>query len=145
MEIVKLSVNNIDEIADLLKEQLKSEAWSKDQILSSFNSGATSFFGIYDNNVLICVASILVTVDDINLLDIATKEEYKRQGYAKTLLNYVISLKTPNQSVSLEVKSKNIPAINLYKSVGFKTLHTRKRYYKDGDDAWCMFIEKMLP
>lgn len=145
MEIVKLSVNNIDEIADLLKEQLKSEAWSKDQILSSFNSGATSFFGIYDNNVLICVASILVTVDDINLLDIATKEEYKRQGYAKTLLNYLISLKTPNQSVSLEVKSKNIPAINLYKSVGFKTLHTRKRYYKDGDDAWCMFIEKMLP
>lgn len=144
MKIVKLNVNYLDNIVALLKEQLGQQAWNKEQVLSSFNSGSTFFYGIFDGDLLICVASILVTIDDINLLDIATKEQYKRKGFATKLLNYVISLKKPEQTFSLEVKSKNIPAINLYKSVGFKTLNIRKRYYKDGDDALCMFLEKML-
>lgn len=140
MEIVKLEKNDISKIVDLFNEQFKNESWTENQILESFNSNATKFYGIIKNNVLICVASILITIDDINLLDIATKEEYKRQGYATKLLKYIISLKKENQSVSLEVKSKNLPAIDLYESVGFKTLNVRHKYYKDGDDALCMFI-----
>lgn len=140
MDIVKLDKSHINQIHDLLFEQLGQEAWNVNQIENSFNSGSTFFYGMFDGDLLVCVASILVTVDDINLLDIATKENYKRQGKASTLLNYLISLKKPEQSFSLEVKSKNIPAIKLYKSVGFKALNMRKRYYKDGDDALCMFL-----
>ena len=137
MEIVKLNLLHIDKIENLLKEQFKSESWNREQILSSLNSNSTHFYGIFDGEKLICVASILVTIDDINLLDLATAEEYKRKGYAKQLLTYLISLKNKEQTFTLEVKSKNIPAINLYKQLGFKTFHIRKRYYKDGDDALC--------
>lgn len=140
MDIVKLNKSHINQIHSLLKEQLGQEAWNISQIESSFNSGSTFFYGMFDGDLLVCVASILVSLDDINLLDIATKEQYKRQGKASTILNYLISLKAPEQSFSLEVKSKNIPAIKLYKSVGFKVLNTRKKYYKDGDDALCMFL-----
>lgn len=140
MQIVKLNVEDVDKIYDLLYSQFGNEAWNKIQILESFSSGSTSFYGIILNNNLLCVASILQTVDDINLLDIATRQDYKRKGLARKLLSYLIGLKGQNQTFSLEVKSKNEPAINLYKSLGFKVLNIRKRYYKDGDDALCMFL-----
>lgn len=136
----QLTINDLDLIYELFIEQFKEESWTKEQIISSLMSNSTKFYGIFINNKLVCVASVLITIDDINLLDIATKEEYKRQGLATNLLQYLITLKSDQQTFSLEVKSKNINAINLYKNLGFTTLNIRKKYYKDGDDALCMFL-----
>lgn len=141
MQIVKLSVEHLEQILTLFEEQFKSEAWSREQIQSSLLTSTTSFYGIFAGQELVCVASILQSIDDINLLDIATKNEYKRKGYAKHMLNFLLGLKKDNQTFSLEVKSKNLPAIKLYESFGFKTLNIRKNYYKDGDNALCMFLE----
>ena len=140
--IVKLDVKHIESVYNLAKEQFGEESWTYQQFLDSFNSGSTQFYGLFDGDLLVCFASVLITPDDVNLLDIATKESYKKKGYAKQLLKYLIALKKQEQTFSLEVKSKNIPAINLYLSFGFKTLRIRKKYYKDGDDAFCMFLEK---
>lgn len=139
-QLKKLTINDITEIYNLSVEQFGKEAWSILQIKDAFNNKSVSYYGIFDERELVCFACILCTMDDINLLDIATKESYKRQGFAKKMLTYLISLKKDGQSFSLEVKSKNIPAINLYTSFGFKTLNIRKKYYKDGDDALCMFL-----
>ena len=139
-DIVKLNAKDINLIHELYVEQFKNEAWTKDQILSAFNNCSTDFYGIIENDTLICFACILTSVDDINLLDIATKDAYKNKGYAKKMLGFLIGLRGKDQTFSLEVKSKNVPAINLYKSFGLKTLHVRKKYYKDGDDALCMFL-----
>ncbi len=141
MEIVKLNSSNVRQIHSLFKEQFNSEAWTETQILESINSSSTEFYGIFDNNQLISVVSFLKTVDDINILDIATKQTHKRLGFATALLRFVLSLKKQNQTVSLEVKSKNNIAISFYQKFGFKTVHIRKNYYKDGDDALCMFLQ----
>lgn len=140
MNIVELNLNNLDELEELYKEQFKEEAWTKQQIRSAFNNKAVKYYGIFDGKKLVCFAGVLFSPDDINLLDIATKNEYKNQGFAKQMINFLIMQKSGNKSFSLEVKSKNTPAINLYNSFGFKTLHIRKKYYKDGDDALCMFL-----
>ena len=39
--------------------------------------------------------------------------------------------------ITLEVATKNIPALNLYEKFGFEVIHVRKNYYKD-DDAYLM-------
>lgn len=144
MQITKLSILNVQEIYQLLKEQFKDECWSIKQIQDAFNNKAVSFWAIKNDNNLVCVASIIETLDDINLLHIATKNEFKNKGYAKSLLKFLIDLKKEDQTFSLEVKSKNIPAISLYKKLGFNTLNVRKNYYKDGDDALCMFLNKSI-
>ena len=140
MQIHQLKKSHIDDIQKIYNQQFGIEAWTKEQILSAFDNQAVSFYGIFDGDCLVSFASILVSIDDINLLDIATLDSHKNKGYAKALLKFLISQKKSNQTFSLEVKSKNIPAITLYQSFGFKTLHVRKKYYKDGDDALCMFI-----
>ena len=141
MEISKLSINSLDELVEIYNEQFGSEAWTKKQIEDAFNNKAISFYGIYENKELVCFASILESLDDINLLDIATKENYKHKGYASGMMKFLMSLKKSEQTFSLEVKSKNKTAISLYEKFGFKTLHIRKKYYKDGDDALCMFAK----
>ena len=40
--------------------------------------------------------------------------------------------------VSLEVRVSNASAIHLYELNGFKNVGVRKRYYKDGEDAYAM-------
>lgn len=140
MEIIKLSIDSINELYEIYEEQFKNESWTLKQIQDSFNNEFVSFFGVYENGKLVSFASILTSVDDINLLDIATRENFKKRGYAKQLLCYIIGLKKENQTISLEVKSKNKTAISLYEKFGFKTLNIRKKYYKDGDDALCMFL-----
>ena len=89
---------------------------------------------------MVCIASILESMDSVDLLDIATKNKNKRQGYAKALLKHIINIF--DKPIFLEVKSKNQPAINLYTSVGFEVVNTRKNYYKDGDSALCMMLKK---
>ena len=139
IKIIDLNVDYVDQIYDLFREQFKNEAWNKEQILQSFNSSSTKFYGIFDG-CLVCAISILESVDDLNILDIATKQTHKNMGYASALLQHIIDRRKNGQTISLEVKEYNIPAINLYKKFGFKTLSVRKRYYKDGKDALCMFL-----
>lgn len=139
--IQKLSIKNLNELENLYIQQFKDEAWTKEQIKSAFMNNSISYYGIFQNEELISFACIMITLDDINLLDIATKDGYKNKGYAKEMLKFLIGLKNDEQTFSLEVKSKNLPAINLYNSFGLKTLNIRKKYYKDGDDALCMFLK----
>jgi len=140
MEIIKLNINQANLVYEIFLEQFKNESWNQNQIIDSFNSLATNFYGLFDNNVLVCVACVLQSLDDINLLKIATKQQFKQMGYASKMMEYLIGLKNKDQTFSLEVKSKNVPAIKLYEKFGLKTLNVRKRYYQDGDDALCMFL-----
>ena len=74
-------------------------------------------------------------VDTINIVDVYTIEEYRRKGYSKCLFNFLF--KEYNKRFMLEVRTKNISAVGLYESLGFKTIYVRKKYYKD-DDAFIM-------
>lgn len=140
-QIVKLTNNNLEDILFIFNQQFKEEAWTKQQILDSLKSNSTQFYGFFENDKIVCIASVLISIDDINLLQIATQENYKRKGYAKKLLSFLLKIKKETQTFSLEVKSKNTPAIALYEDLGFKTLNIRKNYYKDGDNALCMFLQ----
>ena len=140
MQIVKLTTQNLNELVELYNQQFGDEAWTKEQISSAFNNNSVAYYGILEGAELVCFAGIMESLDDINLLDIATKNGFKQKGYAKAMLRFLIALKKENQTFSLEVKSKNLPAIKLYESFGFKTLNIRKKYYKDGDNALCMFL-----
>ena len=41
----------------------------------------------------------------------------------------------------LEVRESNLPAVNLYKKLGFETTRAIRNYYADGEDAFLMAIQ----
>ncbi len=82
------------------------------------------------------------TIDVVNIIDVFTKEEYRKKGVSSRILKYIINKYKGNKAkLMLEVRSKNIPAINLYKKFDFKEIYVRENYYKD-DDA--LIMEMML-
>lgn len=87
------------------------------------------------------VKQIPTLVKKGHVVSIAVLEQYRRMGIGKSLL--IASLKSMRdiykaEEVYLEVRVSNIPAINLYKKLGFKEVKVLKHYYADGEDAYLM-------
>lgn len=82
----------------------------------------------------------LQLINKAHLVSIAVSGDYRRQGIASALL--VKSMpEIQNQNISecvLEVRVSNYSAINLYESFKFKTEGIKKKYYKDGENAYYM-------
>jgi len=84
-----------------------------------------------------------IIFEDANILMIAVKKEFQGKGYGKLLLDSFIKAAKEKgaKKIFLEVSTENKPALKLYKKSGFKILSKRKRYYKNGDDAFLMALD----
>lgn len=83
-----------------------------------------------------------VVADEAELLKICILGDYRRQGIAEKLLSELLAKMREKGAAAcyLEVRSRNLPAISLYKRLGFAEVGLRKNYYRD-DDAVLMKIE----
>ncbi|MHA1150040.1 MAG: GNAT family N-acetyltransferase [Promethearchaeota archaeon] len=78
-----------------------------------------------------------------HLVSIAVSEEYRRKGIAEALLNKsmpAIKVYSISEYV-LEVRMSNYGAINLYKKFNYESQGIKKKYYKDGENAYFMTIK----
>ena len=83
-------------------------------------------------------------VDELELLKIAVGKEFQGKGYGRLLMEKVIELAEHLEmsSIFLEVRESNIPAIELYKKTGFKTIGIRPGYYvQPKEDALLMKMD----
>ena len=105
----------------------------------NYNSSSDPFekiYAFYDNEVIGFIScSIIYERCEINY--IAVEKEYRRNGIAQSLLEYVIR-NNQFDSISLEVRSDNIEAINFYLKNGFKKVSVREKYYGNVD-GYLMF------
>lgn len=81
--------------------------------------------------------------DELHVLNIATAPEARRRGIAAALMRASLEYAREHhvRILLLEVRRSNLPAIRLYRSLGFTTLSVRKGYYGDnGEDAVEMIL-----
>jgi len=79
-----------------------------------------------------------------HVISIAVLPDYRRKGIGETLLKEALQAMVIHYGARecyLEVRVSNIPAINLYRKMGFKIERTLKRYYADGENAYLMRIK----
>ena len=69
---------------------------------------------------------------EADMMNIAVHADYRRKGIARSLiLELLAQLKTKGvRSLSLEVRSSNLAAIELYNGLGFMQVGRRPGYYK---------------
>lgn len=101
--------------------------------------------GQYNHSIGLEVDDILVGYlfyssypDEININHFAINPDYRRQGYASDIMDYLIEKMTKKQLLYLEVSVDNKPAIKLYEKYGLKIISRRKDYYGQGQDAYIM-------
>jgi [ribosomal protein S18]-alanine N-acetyltransferase len=77
-------------------------------------------------------------VDEMHIMSIAVHPEFRGLGLAKKLMEVSEKDFCGGKLMLLEVRVSNVPAVELYKKLGFKQLYVRKKYYPDGEDAIVM-------
>ena len=127
-DLQDLDISDFDNFwnIDLLKQELKSD-YSK-------------FICAKLENTIVGFAGIKIIVDEAEIMNIAVKENYRRQGIATLLLNSLINICTENEikTIHLEVNEENYSALSLYKKLGFEECGRRKNYYQNTYDAILM-------
>jgi len=110
----------------------------------------SSVISLDSSRVLLCtfkgevVGFALFSLDPFcecpHLLKVAVRPSFRRMGVAQGIMRHATFFFSLYGStrIILDVDTKNTPAINLYKSLGFEVIHLRKRYYSDGADSFLL-------
>ena len=80
---------------------------------------------------------MLKTYECLEIINVVVDSEYRKQGIASKLVNYVVDYYNDLEYILLEVNEHNEKAINLYNKLDFKVINIRKKYYGK-DDALIM-------
>ena len=77
-----------------------------------------------------------------HLMNIAVAPEWRRRGVATDLMNGLFERAGEGARFTLEVRTSNTAAIQMYERFGFRAAGHRRRYYHDnGEDALIMWLE----
>lgn len=137
LKIVMLNSRKNDDQAYKTKYRdliIKNDEYWKQKLTDQNNT----YFAAFDNNKPIGIIRLTFN-DNEEPHDVAiigsfyVKKEYRKQGIGKSLMQKAINLSNQNKSVKttrLYVKQTQIPAINLYKSLGFKKASFEENKYK---------------
>lgn len=126
-----------------LIENYTLDGWSKEQICEELESQAAYMFAATckENDELVAFCAFQCAANEANLNAITCMPGHRKKGVAKMLLKYAFE-HLPAQNVYLEVRAQNVPAIGLYKSLGFNEAGLRKNFYQaPKDDAIVMSLE----
>jgi ribosomal-protein-alanine N-acetyltransferase len=77
---------------------------------------------------------------DLHVLKVATLPALRRCGLARRLMGLAEdhALEMGGESLTLEVRESNDPAIALYEALDYERVGVRHAYYQDGEDAVVM-------
>lgn len=82
-----------------------------------------------------------------HVISIAVLQEYRRRGIGSALMSEALKIfekKYDVDSVYLEVRVSNQPAISMYEKFGFVKARIIRGYYRDGEDAYVM-VKRLKP
>ena len=114
------------------------DAWTEQTLAKMLAQDSTHIMIVYkpegkaDNNNVIGYCLYQIIFEQAEILRIGTHPDYQRQSIASqlfaTLNNELINNKV--ESLLLEVRADNAPALALYERQGFVVIHKRKSYYQ---------------
>jgi ribosomal-protein-alanine N-acetyltransferase len=120
----------------IIEKATQFSPWSEDTFSQCILFGAEGWV-VEMNQQIIGFVLFFSKVGECHILNIGVHPDYQHQGYGKLLMNKVIEVahKELLNSIYLEVRCSNKNAIALYEKMGFKTIGTRKDYYKTANDS----------
>jgi [ribosomal protein S18]-alanine N-acetyltransferase len=122
------AVASIEGPTRMSEEQLRAEMlrpWSLLWVAREGDLGAVAFVVAWH------------VADELHVLNVATRADRRRRGIGRALMGALVAHARNKhvRHVLLEVRRSNVPAIALYRALGFFAMGVRARYYPDDEDA----------
>ena len=130
-EVRALAPEMLDEAAEI-ERLCFSEPWSPEALLYMCKSPNTHAVAVIIDGRLAAYGGCEFVLDEASIVNIATHPDFRRRGCASAIIDALEEfLSSKNvQNIFLEVRVSNMPARTLYEGKGFRTVGTRKNYYR---------------
>lgn len=119
--------------------------WSADSFCDSIRRTDTIFLVCEKDGKIAGYIGMYVSFDEGSITNVAVMPEYRKQGIGEALVSYAqkAGKEAGVNTIFLEVRVSNEPAIALYRKMGFETLGIRKNFYEHPtEDAFIMISAK---
>ncbi|WP_289048662.1 ribosomal protein S18-alanine N-acetyltransferase [uncultured Psychrobacter sp.] len=124
--------NTIQAVANIEALIQPQDAWCYQTLVDLLEQDSIDLLVVYQSDKVVGYCLYQVVFEQAEILRIGTHPDYQRQGIASqlfaTLNNELINNKV--ESLLLEVRADNAPALALYERQGFVVIHKRKSYYQ---------------
>lgn len=140
MKYVLMDSSHVEMIADI-EQQCFSAPWSLKSITSELTNPLSLWVVAEDAGRVAGYVGSQSVMGEADMMNIAVLPEYRRHGIGYQLVNELVDKLRKNgvYCLSLEVRSSNVSAINLYDKLGFTKVGCRPGYYSNPkEDAWIL-------
>ncbi|NCA97090.1 MAG: ribosomal-protein-alanine N-acetyltransferase [Bacteroidia bacterium] len=142
---IRLMIESDLEQVTLIENEAFLSPWRRQDLLYELNDNPINVIYVLEieedtKKKIVGFIDFMVTFSSSTISQIAIAKEYRRKGYAKILLDSMLKhLKDgyPDEveTITLEVRKHNTPAIAFYEKNGFEAVLIKPHYYDNGDDA----------
>ena len=128
--IMPMNVSHVSQIAELEKLCF-SDPWSERSIASEIENSLSFWLVSEEDGVVLGYVGSQSVAPESDMMNLAVAPQARNRGIAQALVCALIEeLKAQNmESLTLEVRVSNEPAIKLYTKLGFEIIGKRPRYY----------------
>ncbi|MEY4397457.1 MAG: hypothetical protein RLZ53_33 [Actinomycetota bacterium] len=141
--IVPAEEKHLAAIMELETACFGNDAWAEETMAFELLAEHTRYFVVLDGEKIRGFAGLskLAGNPQADVQTVCVDESLRGQGYGRKLMERLITAAKSQAATELflEVRADNAVAQNLYATLGFNHIDTRKRYYQpDNVDAWIM-------
>ena len=141
--IRKMKISDLNRIVEIEKNAFKSP-WNEDQFrYELLENPYSELWVLEEDGIIKGYYDLWIIFENAEIATIGVDPLYQKQGYGQKLMDHLTNeaMKHECETIALEVRVSNIPAISLYENNGFFTINVKQGYYKDPDgheDAYRM-------
>lgn len=139
-----MTLSDIDSVLEIEKLSFKTP-WSKESFESEIMDNNLAYYMVLEyKNHIVAYGGMWFVIDEGHITNIAVHPVCRGRGWGKKLVKNMMSFAYEKEvrRMTLEVRTKNVPAIKLYEKMGFKGCGVRAGYYQDtGEDALIMWAD----
>jgi ribosomal-protein-alanine N-acetyltransferase len=122
--------------------------WSKESFESEMENACARYIVLQEDGVVAGFGGMWLIVGEAHVNNIAVHPDCRRRGYGRRIMKELMRVAYRDGEVmqmTLEARVTNVPAIDLYTSLGFEVAGRRRGYYEDnGDDAYIMWCHNTI-
>ena len=133
---------DLERVYSINLSSFTTDSWSLESFKREFNLHYSHRFVLEKDGEVIGYAVVWLIDGEAFLMTFAIDGSHRNKGLGRFFLKQLIKiLKGKARVLQLDVRKSNLPAIRLYKSLGFKVVRERPKFYSDGETAFLMELK----